>query len=196
MTLSCFLSSSASSMFMDPLRNFNENIHTADLMEITEDTVPATLGSSMFPSTPYSPANARKQRESIYRNKMRPSAAVPPLCSTWVTLFGFQPSQGNAAKAEIERLLDSEIKECKIGFGNYMQVRFESVGEARNALQLNGHLLSDGTMIGVAPYTSFESSKEELPPLPRRKVHVPVSQINAAWLWAILDWIFDSKIAS
>jgi hypothetical protein len=79
----------------------------------------------------------------------------------WVTLFGFaQNSQLLlSVKAQVEKLLGSEIVETRTpaglgaGTGNYVHVQFASAAEARNALQLNGHLLEgEQLMLGVVPY--------------------------------------------
>ena len=117
--------------------------------------------------------------------------------SVWVTFFGFPPSQTNSVKAHIERLLGgSEIVELRQANGNYIHARFRSVGEAKNSLQLSGHVVDDGLMIGAVPCVSPLVEEPKIPSAPVNKtVTVPPPLISGiTWLQPFtkfMDWIFE-----
>jgi len=122
-----------------------------------------------------------------------------PADATWVTVFGFQPSIAAQVKAQVEQLMRTEIVEYRQACGNYMHVRFRSHTEAKNALQLTGHVLDNGIMIGVVPCIStvMEEEKSKASSKPVVKIAtIPSARISTQPsildpLWKVLDYLFE-----
>ena len=114
-----------------------------------------------------------------------------------MTIFGFQPSLAAQVKAQVEQLMKSDILEYRQACGNYMHVRFKTHTEAKNSLQLTGHILENGVMIGVVPCVSTVMEEDRFSTKPEvKKSIIPPAKVFEQPslfdpLWRLLDYIFE-----
>ena len=155
-----------------------------------------TADADVFMSTGFQPGPT--SFAALPSTVPRPSLSTRRGDSPWVTLFGFAPSQAASVRAQVESLLGSPIQETHQACGNFMHVRFRSASEAKNAIQLSGHLLDNGIMVGAVPCVSpaLDSSKDEVQKPPIRTVSVPAFRMENQPsvfdpLWKVLDAIFE-----
>merc|ERR1719263_2389790 len=73
----------------------------------------------------------------------------------WVTVFGFPGSMQAWTKSHLEHLSGGTIRDQKVSDGNHMHVRFAEPRHAKAALDLNGHEVRRGILLGVAECKQF-----------------------------------------
>lgn len=75
-----------------------------------------------------------------------------PLCSNWVTIFGFPTSATSSILAQFARYGNIVDKQLPVQ-GNWMHLQYQTRVEVRRALGNNGKIFGGNTMIGVMPCT-------------------------------------------
>lgn len=169
-----------------------------------EDDIPAVLGAeSVFRKPLQSSDSSNTQIEPRFTRSQRGVTAVTsrrnvPADATWVTVFGFQPAIAAQVKAQVEQIMRADIVDYRQACGNYMHIKFRTHTEAKNALQLTGHVLENGIMIGVVPCVStlMEEDRGVQPKVAVKVATIPTNQISNQPsildpLWRLLDYIFE-----
>ena len=171
-----------------------------------QDDIPAVLGAeSVFRKPLQSNEASSMQTESVGRftRSQRGVNAVTsrrnvPADATWVTVFGFQPAMAAQVKAQVEQIMRADIVDYRQACGNYMHIKFRTHTEAKNALQLTGHILENGIMIGVVPCVStlMEEDRGIQPKALVKVATIPSNQIYNQPsildpIWRLLDYIFE-----
>jgi hypothetical protein len=68
-----------------------------------------------------------------------------------VTIFGFAPGNLSAVMREMER--HGKVEDYLVGGGNWAHLRYQTAGQAAQALSHNGNRVLGDVMVGVVPCT-------------------------------------------